>query len=134
MTLFGYHVAGDGYLVLENVQLHGCPSLTVWKTLVYNLGFVSSMVILIAILSLWFSPKIYGFTPNMVKRIGIEIMIMALQDFVYIALSSLPVISKKHAMCNFNSTFSPDDYFLNSRGLGNQFPFNPHLPLDNTFL
>ena len=29
VTLFGCHVAGDGFLVAENMQLYGCPSLAV---------------------------------------------------------------------------------------------------------
>ena len=29
MTLFGYHVAGDGFMEAKNMQLYSCPSLAV---------------------------------------------------------------------------------------------------------
>ena len=34
VSLFGYHVAGDGFFVAENMQLYGCPYLAVWGLLV----------------------------------------------------------------------------------------------------
>ena len=113
VSLFGYHVAGDGFFVAEHMQFYSCPnSLVVWGILVYNPGFVSSIVVLISIPTTWFLPNIHRFTPNLLKRIGIGMLMMVLQDFVYIALSSLPVISNKEAMCIPNATFSPSDYCL----------------------
>ena len=57
VTLFGYHVAGDGFFVAENMQLYGCPYLAVWGLLVINPGFVSSIVVLISIPTIWFFSK-----------------------------------------------------------------------------
>ena len=58
--LFGYHVAGDGFLVAEKMQLYACPnSFSVWGTLAFNPGFVSSIVVLISIPTIWILPKIY---------------------------------------------------------------------------
>ena len=117
VTRFGYHVAGDGFLVAENMQLYGCPDLAVLDIFVYNPGFISSIVILIPIPTIsWFLLKLYRFTPNMLKKIGIGMLMMVLQDFSYIALSSLPVIDNKEPMCNtsHNLTFSPFTQCLNN--------------------
>ena len=74
----------------------------------------------------------------MLKRIGIGMLMITLQDFVYVALSSLPILGSKKPLYNLNSTFSPYDYCLYSRDklliLSHHFPANLHLPFDNTFL
>ena len=65
-------------------------------------------------------------------------MSMALQDFVYIALSTLPFSGNKKAMYNSSSAFIPSDYCLyNTHKLLNvsrQFPPNGHIVLKSTFL
>ena len=138
VSLFGYHVAGDGFMVAETMQLYGCPSLAVWGIVVVNPTFVSSMVLLTYIPISRFWQKIHRFTPNMLKRIGIGLLMMVMQDCAYIALTSLPVVHGKSPMYTFNSSFNPYTYCFNSRTngtlIGSHNPFDPHLPLDKTFL
>ena len=85
-------------MVTENMQLYDCPSLAVRGILV-NSHLVSSMAVLISIPFSWLVSKIYRFTPNtcMLKGIGIGLLIMVLQDFAYIALTSM-VIHGRHPM------------------------------------
>ena len=138
VSLFGYHIASDGFLVAENMQLDGCPSLAVWGTLVSNPGFVSSIVVLISIPTIWLLPKSYRFIPNMLKRIAIGMLMMLWQDLFYTALSSFPFFDDKKPLYNFTSTYSSYDYCLYSRDklliLGHHFPSESSLPVNNTFL
>ena len=137
-TLFGYHIAGDGFVVVKNMQLYGCPSLVVWGIFVVNPSFVSSIVVLISIPLFSFLPKIYRFTLNLLKRIGIGLVMMTLQDFFYIALTSLPAVNGEYSMYSRNLTFDPSMYCLynrsNLRITSKDYPSNLHLPFDTTFL
>ena len=138
MTLFGYHVAGDGFMVAMNMQLYSCPPFAVWGILVFNPASLSSMVVLISIPVVWFVPKFYRLTPNMLKRIGIGLFMMVLQDFAYIGLTSLPAALGKSPMYSPNSNFTPYEYCLSNTAniliIGSQIPSNPNITADNTFL
>ena len=44
MPLFGYHIAADGFASAQLMERYSCPSEVIWVLLVFNPGFLSSMV------------------------------------------------------------------------------------------
>ena len=94
VTLFGYHVAGDGFSVAQHLELYSCPSLTVWGLIVFNPSFVSSLVVLISIPLTQWLPWLHGLTPNMLKRIGIGMFVLLVQEGIHTYLMALPVVDK----------------------------------------
>ena len=118
--------------------IYSCLSLAVWGLLVVNPAFVSSFVVVIHIPTSWFVPKIYRFTPIMLKGIGTGLLMLDLQDLIYIALTCLPTVQDKSPMYSLISAFNAFEYCLNSRAklfiTGKKYPSNLHLPVDNTFL
>ena len=93
-ALFGYHISGDGFLAARHLQQYSCPSLTVWVLFAFNPAFVSSTVILISIPLAQYLPKCYKYTPNMLKRIGIGLIMLVLQDLAYTSLMVATVYEK----------------------------------------
>ena len=63
---------------------------------------------------------------------------MVLQDLVYIALCSLPVLDNKKPMCSFNSTLDQSDYCSSNTAkllfISHHIPSDCHVVFDNTFL
>ena len=49
VTLFGYHISGDGFLAARHLQRYSCPSLIVWGLFAFNPAFVSYTIVLIFI-------------------------------------------------------------------------------------
>ena len=92
MSLFGYHIATDGFAPAHHMERYSCPSVIIWGLLALNPGFLSSMVVLISIPLFEFMPNIHKFAPNMLKRMGIGLIILLIQDCFYIALAALPIL------------------------------------------
>ena len=67
LSLFGYHVAGDGFAVANFMQTYSCPSLIVLALLAFYPSFVSSRVVLLSIPMIQLCPKLHKFVPNMLK-------------------------------------------------------------------
>ena len=103
-TLFGYHVAGDGFLAARNLQRYSCPTLNIWYLLAFNLAFASSLVVLILIPLLRHLPQCHRYTPNMLKRIGIGLFMLLLQDLVYSYLMAVPVYEQSSPLYSRNAS------------------------------
>ena len=94
VTLFGYHVAGDGFAIVHHMQQYSCcPSLIVWELFSFNPTSTTSLIVLISIPVLKCLPNIHKYTPNMLKRIGIGLILLVLQELIYIFLSLPSVIA-----------------------------------------
>ena len=97
LTLFGYHVAGDGFAIAHHMQWYSCPSLIVWELFTFNPTFTTGLVVLVSIPVVKCLPKIHKYTPNMLKRIGIGLILLVVQELIYIFLSLKPVIDASAA-------------------------------------
>ena len=94
LSLFGYHISGDGFLVAYFMQRRSCPSSRFLGFIVINPAFLSSLVILLVIPIIKCLPKIHRLIPNMLKRIGIGLSILITQEIIYIALLASPVTTE----------------------------------------
>ena len=48
VSLFRYHVAGDGFLLFHYMQMYSCPPSSIWGYIAFDPAAVSAMVVLIA--------------------------------------------------------------------------------------
>ena len=93
LTLFGYHVAGNGFVVPDHME-HLYLSITHYlgTILAFNPVFISSMVVLLPAPLIQCLPNVYKFSPNLLKTIGIGFMFHVLQYLIYMVLLALTVL------------------------------------------
>ena len=106
VSLFGYHVAGDGFAIAQHMEHYSCPSLTVWFTLVYNPLHISLLIIALTIPLVHCMPNLHRSTPNMLKRMGIGLVLLLLQELAYTALLATYMYPGLH---HSNKTIAPGD-------------------------
>ena len=128
-TLFGYHIAGDGFAVASHMEPFKCPSFIAWALLDFNPTFVSSMVVLISIPFIRCLPNAYKFTPNMLKRIGIGLVFLVVQDLIYAALLALPVLETGVHNQTLHALNSPVEQYMSCYMSETELA-----SIDNTFL
>ena len=107
-TLFGYHVTADGFAISHYIQKHSCSSSSVLGIVAYNPTFTSSMVVLLGIPLINCLPKVHRLTLNMLKRIGIGLLVLVVQDIMYSAMIAFPV-EKESAE---NPTDDPNRFYV----------------------
>ena len=71
VTLFGYHVAGDGFAIAQHLEKYSCPSLTVWSLIVCNPMSLSIMVALVGIPLVQWLPRVDRLLPEYAEKNGI---------------------------------------------------------------
>ena len=59
VTLFGYHIAGDGFAASQHMKLYSCPSSIVWGVIVFNPSFKNTSIML------YHSSRSYAKLPHM---------------------------------------------------------------------
>ena len=94
MSLFGYHISADGFLVTYFIQKDSCPSSRFLAFIVINPACLSSMIVLLSIPIVKYLPKIHRLIANMLKRIGMGLSILVAQDIIYIGLLASPVTTE----------------------------------------
>ena len=134
VSLFGYHVAGNGFAIAQNMERYSCPSLTVWFTLVYNPLHISLLITALTIPLVRCMPNLYRYTPNMLKRMGIGLLLLLLQELAYTALLATYMYPGLH---HSNKTIAADHDTQDTETkmcydlLTNE---TATVPVDNTFL
>ena len=87
-SLVGFLIAGDGFSMSQFLAQHSCPSVIELILFVFNPLNLSSLVILVTIPILHCLPHwLCQYAPSMLKRIGIGLLLLLLQEIVYTALS-----------------------------------------------
>ena len=129
VTLFGYHMAGDGFAIVHHMQKYSCPSLAVWGLFTFNPTSTTSLVVLISIPVMKCLPKIHKFTPNMLKQIGIGLMILVIQDIIYSLLTLQPIIYSYT-----EDITSDNDKSMQCLSIRMNKTSSNMVPVDNTFL
>ena len=74
-TLFGHHVARDGFVIAHLMEMFSCPSPYLGNTH-FNPDFVSSVLVRLSVPLTQRSPNAYKFTPNMLKRIELIFLVL----------------------------------------------------------
>ena len=92
ITMFGYHLAGDGYSAPQQLQQTKCPSLPVLLLIIVNPTHLSTLVVLVGI-------PVYRFIlrngcnrwcpVRMLRRIWFGLLLSLIQVIIYIVLVSI---------------------------------------------
>ena len=92
-SLFGFHLADNGYSVIRQLNFKFCPSqiLQAGVTVSPNILQTVTVMVSIPILHFLLLPRLHRYIPNMLHRLGIGSVLMLLQELagIVIVLSSL---------------------------------------------
>ena len=83
VSLFGFHVAGDGFSMAQHMLHYSCPPVEELELIAFNPIFISSLVVFVAIPFLQFLPRAHKCSMSMLKRVGIGMFILLLQEISY---------------------------------------------------
>ena len=104
VSLFGFHLADNGYSVIRQLNLKFCPSqiLQAGVTVSPNILQTVTVMVYIPILHFLLLPRLHRYIPNMLHRLGIGSVLMLLQELagIVIVLSSL----EEYGTCNVVNT------------------------------
>ena len=138
-SLFGYVVAGNGFSVTFHMEKYSCPSLIVWMVVACNPCFVGQLVVSVLIPVYQWLPSLQRHVPNMLKRMGIGLFLLLMQEITYTALSVLPVVNdtaygnKTHTVLNLTTT-GADCLLVRTGIVHNETLITFDDPVDDTFL
>ena len=134
IAIFGYHISGDGLLVAHYIQKFSCPASNVLGFIVLYPGFMSFVVVLLGIPLVKCLPSVHRLIPNMLKRIGIGLLVLLTQDIMYMAMIAFPVDNETAEEAiddqnGFNGFYGFYCYSYTSHKLRNGF-----VSVNNTYL
>ena len=131
VSLFGFHLADNGYSVIRQLNFKFCPShiLEAGVTLSPNILQTVTVMVSIPILHFLLLPRLHRYIPNMLHRLGIGSVLMLLQELagIVIVLSSL----EEYGTCNVNvvNTGTP---FANLYPIGGCITSHMYFRLNNS--
>ena len=88
ISLFGFHLSGNGFTITRKLMTNMCPSEPVWMILAAAPSLLDSLVTLLAVPLLHYVllPYLHGYIPTMTKRLGIGLALVLLQEVAGILL------------------------------------------------
>ena len=98
-SLFGFHLADNGYSVIWQLNYKLCPSSTVLAGVILAPNFLQTVTVMVSVPVFHFCllPRLHRYIPNMLHRLGIGSVLMLFQELagMVIVLSSW----MKYATC-----------------------------------
>ena len=92
-SLFGFHLADNGYSVIRQLNFKFCPSQILQAGTVLTPNILQTVIVMVCVpvLQFLFLPRLHRYIPNMLHRLGIGSVLMLLQELagIVIVLSSL---------------------------------------------
>ena len=92
VSLFGFHLADNGYSVIWQLNYKLCPSASVQAGVTLSPNFLQTVTVLVSVPILHFLllPRLHRYIPNMLHRLGIGSVLMLFQELagMVIVLSS----------------------------------------------
>ena len=92
-SLFGFHLADNGYSVVRQLNFKFCPSQILQASVTVSPNILQTVTVMVSIPILHFLllPRLHRYIPNMLHRLGIGSVVMLLQELagIVIVLSSL---------------------------------------------
>ena len=136
LCLFGYHLAGDGYSALEQLQRTSCPSLPVLLLIVYNPQHLTALVAVVGIplyrlVIIKILPKLKSV--RMLSKMWVGLYLSLLQVVLYIIV----VVNHDTSHWQQHHTYSNNKtsrYLPGHACLKYQIGHREVNPLDNTYL
>ena len=106
-SLFGFHLADNGYSVIRQLNFKFCPSPILQAGAVLTPNILQTVIVMVCvpILQFFLLPRLHRYIPNMLHRLGIGSVLMLLQELVgiVIVLSSL----EEYGICSVVNTEVP---------------------------
>ena len=106
-SLFGFHLADNGYSVIRQLNFKFCPSQILQASVTVSPNILQTVTVMVSIPILHFLllPRLHRYIPNMLHRLGIGSVLMLLQELagIVIVLSSL----EEYGTCNVVNTGTP---------------------------
>ena len=75
VSLFGFHLAGNGYSLLQHLNCKLCPSAIVHDGVSVSPNILQTVTVLVSVPILHFAilPRFHRYIPNMLHRLGIGV-------------------------------------------------------------
>ena len=128
-SLFGFHLADNGYSVIRQLNFKFCPSqiLQAGVTVSPNILQTVTVMVSIPILHFLLLPRLHRYIPNMLHRLGIGSVLMLLQELagIVIVLSSL----EEYGTCSVVNAGTP---FANVYPIGGCISSHMYYRLNNS--
>ena len=91
-SLFGFHLADNGYSVVQQLNYKLCPSAIVQASVSLSPNILQTVTVMVTVPTLHFVvlPRLHRYIPNMLHRLGIGSVLMFFQELagMVIVLSS----------------------------------------------
>ena len=127
-SLFGFHLADNGYSVNRQLNFKFCPSQILQASVTLSPNILQTVTVMVSIPILHFLllPRLHRYIPNMLHRLGIGSVLMLLQELagIVIVLSSL----EEYGTCNVVNTGTP---FANVHPIGGCLSSHMYFRLNN---
>ena len=112
VSLFGFHLAGNGYSLLQHLNCKLCPSAIVHDGVSMSPNILQTVTVLVSVPILHFAilPRFHRYIPNMLHRLGIGVVLVFFQELaeMVIVLASWedngtcpPLITSRQSLFHF---------------------------------
>ena len=112
VSLFGFHLAGNGYSLLQHLNCKLCPSAIVHDGVSVSPNILQTVTVLVSVPILHFAilPRFHRYIPNMLHRLGIGVVLVFFQQLaeMVIVLASWedygtcpPLITSRQSLLDF---------------------------------
>ena len=80
-SLFGFHLAGNGYSLIQHLNCKLCPSVIVHDVVIVSPNILQTVTVLVSVPILHFAilPRFHHYIPNMLHRLGIGVVLVFFQ-------------------------------------------------------
>ena len=108
VSLFGFHLAGNGYSLVQHLNCKLCPSVIVVSV---SPNILQTVTVLVSVPILHFAilPRFHRYIPNMLHRLGIGVVLVFFQVLAEIVIvlaywedyGTCPEITSRHSLFKF---------------------------------
>ena len=87
-SLFGFHLAGNGYSLIQHLNCKLCPSIIVHDVVSVSPNILQTVTVLVSVPILHFAilPRFHRYIPNMLHRLGIGVVLIFFQELAEIVI------------------------------------------------
>ena len=119
-SLFGFHLANNGYSVIQQLNYKLCPSAIVQASVSLSPNILQTVTVMVCVPTLHFVllPRLHRYIPNMLHRLGIGSVLMFFQELagMVIVLSSWEDYNMCDMVTNYQG-FAPIGHCFISRSV-----------------
>ena len=87
-SLFGFHLAGNGYSLIQHLNFKLCPSVIVHDVVSVSPNILQTVTVLVSVPILHFAilPRFHRYIPNMLHRLGIGVVLVFFQELAKVVI------------------------------------------------